>query len=371
MMWKAVRDNAPFSVLSAAPKKMAKIVLQRQRRRLGTRMETCYMAFSKIVVFIGLLAVLLCSCGTKQAWYRHSRPEMVWFQKGVADEKTQSDLETCRHESPGEKTLRRCMQSKGYLLVPRAQAELLKVKSLQNRGVEDKDIAMQLGLEQKKVAQYTAEDYEMGHINALGKQPVDVLASLGRPAVPQLIHELKSQDPLVRRHAAEALGEIRDTRAIDPLGRVLKDKDALIRRHAVKALGKIGDPRAVPLLAEILNDPDEQSHVRMTAAEALGDIGDKRAVEPLVSVLTGSHWTIRRSAAIALGAIRDPRAVAPLITALQDEDASVRGRVVETLGTIKDPRAVGPLHSALKDPDGNVRKLAEQALTKIAGTAPR
>jgi len=333
-------------------------------------MDIFHSAHPRTFFFASLLALFLCSCSVKQAWYRLNPPEMVWFQKDVPEEKTTSDLEACRYDSPGENTLRSCMQAKGYLLVPRTEAELLKVKSLQDNGLEEQGIAIQLGLEQEKVSRYMAEDYEMGHINSLGKQPVDVLASLGKPAVPQLIHELQSHDPLVRRQAAEALGEIKDPRAVDPLTTVLKDKDALIRRHAVKALGKIKDARAVSPLIGILNDHDEQSHVRMTAAEALGSIGERRAVEPLVSALKNSLWAVRSSAAIALGTIRDPRAVVPLIAALHDEDASVRGHVADALGAIKDPRAVGPLRSALEDPDRNVRKRAERALKEIAGTAP-
>lgn len=367
-MWNAARDNTSPFVSPPGLEKNGQKIAQPQKQRFFTLMEASHMAFAKIVFFIALFTLFLCSCSVKQAWYRLTPPEMVWFQKEVTDGKTQSDLEACRYESPGEKTLRSCMQSKGYLLVPRTEAELLKVKALQNRGIEDRDIAMRLGLDEQKVARYTDEGYEIGYIDSLGKQPVDVLATLGKPAVPQLIRELKSHDPLVRRQAAEALGEIQDPRAVDPLGDVLKDKDALIRRHAVKALGKIKDAQAVPLLIGVLNDDEEQSHVRMTAAEALGDIRDKRAVGPLVSALTNSHWTVRRSAAIALGTIRDPRAVEPLIAALQDGDASVRSHVVDALGAIKDPQAEGPLRSALADPDSNVRRQAERALTKIAGT---
>jgi len=294
---------------------------------------------------------------------------MVWFQKGVPDRETKSDLEACRYDSSDEKTLGSCMQAKGYLLLPRTEVELLKVKALQNKGVEEQLIASQLGLKQEKVSQYTDEDFRLGYVGSLGRQPVDVLASLGRPAVPQLIDELKSPDPLARRQAAEALGEIQDSRAVEPLIVLLKDKDALIQRHAVKALGNIKDLRAVDPLIGILNDKKAQAHVKMTAAEALGRIGEKRAVEPLISTLKDTDWTVRSRAAIALGTIRDPRAVVPLISALKDNDASVRGHVVDALGAIKDPRAVEPLRSALEDSDRVVRKRAQRALTAIAGNS--
>ena len=46
------------------------------------------------------------------------------------------------------------MQAKGYLLITRTEAELLQVKSLEEKGLEEKEIASQLGWEQKKVSRY-------------------------------------------------------------------------------------------------------------------------------------------------------------------------------------------------------------------------
>ena len=318
---------------------------------------------------VSLFACCVTGCSSlQQAWYQVVPPDMVWYQQDVPEKDVWSDLKACRGESPDQIALHRCMKAKGYLHLPRNEAELLRVKALQNEGLEEREIASELGWSQNKVSHYTDNNYELGRVDGLGRQPVDVLASLGKPAVPQLIDELKNDDALVRRQAAQALGEIKDPRAVKPLIGLLQDKDPLIRRHTVNALGKIGDPRGASPLVAILKDETEQSHVRMTAAQALGRIGEERAVEPLIAALNDNHWTVRSSAAQALGRIGDLRAVYPLVYALQDEDPSVRGHAADALGDIRDIRAVEPLRSALYDTDKNVRKRAERALKKMTST---
>jgi HEAT repeat protein len=54
-----------------------------------------------------------------------------------------------------------------------------------------------------------------------------------------LIRALKDDDHLVRASAAEALGKLNDTSAVEPLITLLEDKDADVRRDASKALEKL------------------------------------------------------------------------------------------------------------------------------------
>ena len=75
----------------------------------------------------------------------------------------------------------------------------------------------------------------------------------------------------VRKTAAEALGEIGDAYAVEPLSAALKSKDTDVCASAAKALGKIGAPAVEPLIAAL---EAEEYDVRMHAARALGKIGD-------------------------------------------------------------------------------------------------
>jgi HEAT repeat protein len=140
-------------------------------------------------------------------------------------------------------------------------------------------------------------------------------------------------------------------------------------------------------------------YVRKAAAEALGKIGDTRAVEPLIAALKTRDSDVRQAAAEALGKIGDARAVEPLIAALKDEDAmctqpppkrweksktpapwsrsSPRSRISmdrdgtnarsrrRSAGKIGDAHAVEPLIAALKDENKDVRQAAAAMLGRL------
>ena len=316
---------------------------------------------------IVLLTVFLAACSVKRVWYRLQPEEEVWFQQDTSNDEMRSDLLSCKASAPDTGDVAGCMQAKGYLLMPKSAAELLMVRSLEEEGLGQGEIGTELGLDRKQVERYSDEGYELRHSDSLGRQPVEALTSIGKPAVRSLVAGLESDDPLVRRQSAEALGEIGDERAVEPLIRLLSDEDELIRRHAVKALGRIGDLRAVAPLTGLLRDAKEPWHIRASVAEALGRIGDPNAMQWLTIALTDSHWNVRSESAKALGRIGDKRAVEPLILTLQDPVAVVRGRAAGALGVINDERAVEPLREAMEDKDRNVRQRAEQALMKIIG----
>lgn len=212
--------------------------------------------------------------------------------------------------------------------------------------------------------------------------------------VKALVHQ---KDRSLAVPAADALGEIRDPRAVALLIAALGDKDWKLRAAAAEALGKIGDPRAAQPLIAILVDSQWDvrsvanealvrigagaveplvaalkdggvlgaSGVRAYAASALGQIGDPRAVDPLIAALKDETGGVRAFAASALGQIGDPRAVEPLIAALKGEGGWARKEAVEALGQIGDPRAVEPLVAALNGEAGSVRKGAAEALGRL------
>jgi HEAT repeat protein len=196
----------------------------------------------------------------------------------------------------------------------------------------------------------------------------------------------------VPQKAAEALGRIRDPRAVEQLIAALKDEEIGVREAAAKALGEISDPRAVEPLIAALRDKE----VREAAAKALDKLGwqpDKSeagatywivkrqwdrcveigipAVEPLIKVLKDDRDV---AAAKALGEISDVRAVEPLIAFAKN--LPTRNKVVtayeatayEALGRIRDSRAMEPLIAALYGRDRDVREAATIALERI-GTA--
>jgi len=327
---------------------------------------------ARVRVLLGILVILAsASCAAPSKIFRYEpSPDLVWYRPDASEAATRVELEACQGMVSAARSLAGCMQGKGYLLMDRPVAELLRVRALKEKGLAAGAIAERLQLSRAKVETYLDDRYQLPESPTLGRLPVEVLAKAGKPAAKPLIGALSADDPLVRRQAADALGRIGDRRAVEPLIEALKDRDSLVRGHAVEALGRIKDPRAMAPLVAVLNDKEQPSHVRMSAAEALGAIGDPNAVEPLILALLDEHWGVRSRAAQALGRVKDPRAVAPLIGALQDKEAAVRANAAEALGELDDQRAVKPLTAALQDPDRDVRKKADLALRRLTGKAP-
>jgi HEAT repeat protein len=181
-----------------------------------------------------------------------------------------------------------------------------------------------------------------------------------------LIRLLKHRDLDVQYGAAEALGEIGDSGAVEPLITALKnDEYSGVRWKAAEALSKIGAP-AVEALIGALRHPDDD--VRWKAAIALGDIGDPRAIEPLIMLLCDEDRFVKSHAALALGAMGEP-AVTPLLRALREGDGNLRWGAAIALGKIHDPRAIEPLIRALADKYENVRSESATSLAAIGKPA--
>jgi len=151
------------------------------------------------------------------------------------------------------------------------------------------------------------------------------------------------------------------TEDVDKLIKALSGEDE-DRYSAAEALGKIGDTRAVEPLIDMLYRTDSHRLV-YSAANALGGIGDTRAVEPFIKVLSYQDhdhrslisrfprrgYEIHEAVTSVLVDFGEP-AVEPLIKALGDE-SNVRDVSVEALRAIGGPRAMEALGKLLEDPE--------------------
>ncbi len=79
----------------------------------------------------------------------------------------------------------------------------------------------------------------------------------------------------LKRNACIALGNNGDPRAIEPLTKVLLESEPLVRSHAAWALGQIGGPEAVAALQMALNSETE-SHVAQEIEDALSDAREEK-----------------------------------------------------------------------------------------------
>lgn len=95
--------------------------------------------------------------------------------------------------------------------------------------------------------------------------------------MPELIKQLKDENPYIRRDAAGWLGEmVEDTSpAVTALIETLGDKNGEVRYYAARTLGQTGDLRALRPLAKRLWD--KAAYVREAAAEGLKQLDTPEA----------------------------------------------------------------------------------------------
>lgn len=106
--------------------------------------------------------------------------------------------------------------------------------------------------------------------------------------------------------------------------------------------------------------------VRTRIINALGKLKDERAVEVLVSMGQNKSPQIRATSTEALGEIATDRALAALIPRLQDEDQLVRETTAKSLGKLQRREPLEALHSAArKEKVPHVRQAMEAAIKSI------
>jgi len=182
------------------------------------------------------------------------------------------------------------------------------------------------------------------------------LGTLGNEAMEKILVKLRTRNRSAKLGVIQALGMIRDPRAVDPLIKEMNDENPEIRWDSAIALGEIGDERAIPSLKKALEDPDK--YVRCGAAFGLSKIGWKpeNAKEKALYFIGMQEWWVPKE--------MGKSAVPALSTVMKDQDIETRLKAVEVLGDIHD-RDTGPvLIQALADADSSVRWKAVMAATK-------
>nr|VFJ70466.1 MAG: HEAT repeat [Candidatus Kentron sp. FW] len=179
------------------------------------------------------------------------------------------------------------------------------------------------------------------------------------------IVQILQEDPYywARACAAEALGELGATVAVEPLIVALDDESEWVRKKAARALGQLKAPQALHSLIKATSDPDDR--VLSFACEALGELGDKAAIPALMEVVSFDRDNnyVRKQAAKALIKLGDANVWAFLIS---DCDLSVRFDTIDELRRLGDRRAIPVLSKAAKSGwNEDVRAEARSALKAI------
>lgn len=184
-----------------------------------------------------------------------------------------------------------------------------------------------------------------------------------------LVGQMKhADDPVVRRRAAELLGDFSDIQRPYDREEVIRELIAVVtddtERKAVRA-------RAVDALYRHGRAPVERLVTELAAFDA-GEATDRTTAEELAGWLQSEQPEFRMVAATALAEFAEPgdtAALEALVGAFDDPDPRVRERALRSCGTIGDDRVVEPVAGLVEDAIPRVRRAAVNALVDIGSTA--
>ena len=196
-------------------------------------------------------------------------------------------------------------------------------------------------------------------VYAIEKQPV-------LPRTCQTLTEcLESDDPLVRAHAARALGKLECHGGAKPLLALLSDADPRVAVNAARALGDLKSKDAVQPLATIVMS--HKSHdLRAVAAEALEKIGEKGARDALMQGLMDKSVLVRTHSVRALAACLGEKSEMFIDQARRDGSRLVRAAAIECYGQAGITKRTAEIDRiAVGDKDPMMRAAAVSALGKL------
>jgi HEAT repeat protein len=168
---------------------------------------------------------------------------------------------------------------------------------------------------------------------------------IGQPAVPTLARALEHPHLYARVHARELLAELKlaivssdnpwagANEILPVIRKGLTMANPLDRRSAALALGELRDRAAIPQLRALLDDGDWD--VVMAASRSLGVLADREAVPAMTRAIQRTPWPeTRRELAVALARLGSSAGVQPLLRDLDEADQLQREYTFRSLFAI-------------------------------------
>ena len=226
---------------------------------------------------------------------------------------------------------------------------------------------------------YAGKAYQRALFEALRAGRPDIFIQEEQPfggfrrdenAVAVALHSLNSEDPHVRRTAAEILGDLHVPKAEDALVAALEDPDGEVRAALLNALGNTGACSALLEISGRLHDPVPE--VRTQAVRVIHRLspypgGLSAHLHPL---LGDEHPTVRAAAAAALLGLSDSgEAKRVLEELLNSEIETDRISAVRSCAEWRTRSCYGVLRLRLSDGSPSVRSEVLRALAAIDAAA--
>ena len=124
--------------------------------------------------------------------------------------------------------------------------------------------------------------------------------TMSRDTIAKVVTLAMSSDHAVRRAAIPVLMQVPGSEGALALIELLDDPNATVQAEAADALGRLRTTRAIEPLRDLLRHKDDD--VALRAAEALGRMNDQSGIRVVARILRGDT-SLNRRAARALGAI--------------------------------------------------------------------
>jgi HEAT repeat protein len=181
-------------------------------------------------------------------------------------------------------------------------------------------------------------------IDALGawsnetfNQAIEVLASIGEPALPAVRAALRRPELYVRCHARKVIARMMPTvdreAVVEELASALRMPHPVDRRSAAEALGSLGDRSVAEALVACLSDVDVD--VVIAAARALARLQIRDAVPAIErAFLESDQLESKRDLALALAELGSGAGVPVLIEGLDQSDDVIRESFFEGLFSV-------------------------------------
>ncbi len=197
-----------------------------------------------------------------------------------------------------------------------------------------------------------------------------VLAKYGGLRMITILKEMLLEEERIwhRAAAAFALGVIGGLHVVEPLMEALNDESPEVVRNVVRALGKSGETSFIPDLITYLDN--DNATIRANTAQALGELKDGRAVDPLMKVmLNDPDAKVKEKAEQALTALAEsgvPSVKGMFVVLHKNSDPRIRRAALMYLGETGDAEVLPFLEKAVNsEDDEDARTIAERALEKL------
>jgi len=187
------------------------------------------------------------------------------------------------------------------------------------------------------------------------------MQSLPRLLTIALSHPDSSDERQFAADVSNALQEITDPAALEPIRDAMANTDPQVRVLLVQMLGRLQTPDSFDPLLVALHDPN--ATVRAAAIYALQYSINPDAREVLrVLARQEKNSAVRAPILQCLAQRNDPELITLALEAVKDPDAQVRGAGVYALAQLSDPRAHKAILQAAGDADPQVRVAAFSSL---------